>query len=165
MASIQRWWWKVCRTRRAEGGQSLHAQMGRAWKVESNRTTYTATITQTAVTTYTHDAANRLTKRVVDGDDVYLYTWSDAGQLTREEWNGFTLHTFEYDGAGWLVKATLPGFTMTFRCDGDGQRLVKAVRWLFRTRLVRAVRTTPATPRAPPDRRETSRGRKRRRRR
>jgi YD repeat-containing protein len=79
------------------------------------------------VTTYTYDATNRLTKRVVDGDDVYLYTWSDAGRLTREEWNGYTVRTFGYDGAGRLLKVTLPGFTTTFQYNGDGHRLVKAV--------------------------------------
>jgi YD repeat-containing protein len=94
-----------------------------------NRAAMTSTtpLSGTVVTTYTYDAANRLSQRMVDGSDIYLYTWSDAGQLTREEWNGYTVRTFSYDAAGRLVKATLPGFTTTFRYDGDGRRLVKAV--------------------------------------
>jgi YD repeat-containing protein len=62
-------------------GMTVQYEYGAA----GNRTAYTATITQTTVTTYTYDAANRLIKRVVESDDVYLYTWSDAGRLTREE--------------------------------------------------------------------------------
>ncbi len=92
-----------------------------------NRTAYTATITSTTVTTYSYDAANRLTKRVVDGSEVYTYTWSAANRLTRETWNGYTVRTFQYDAAGRLTTATLPGFTTTFQYDGDGHRLVKAV--------------------------------------
>jgi hypothetical protein len=40
-----------------------------------NRETYTATITNTVVTTYAYDAANRL----VNAGGV-AYTWSDAGR-------------------------------------------------------------------------------------
>jgi YD repeat-containing protein len=106
---------------------STGEQFGYVYDALGNRTIYTATITQTMVTTHTYDKANRLTKRMVDGNDVYLYTWSDANRLTREEWNGYVVRTFSYDGAGRLVKVTLPEFTTTFEYDGDGHRLVKAV--------------------------------------
>jgi YD repeat-containing protein len=101
-----------------------------AYDTVGNRTLVTSTtpLSGTVVTTFTYDAANRLIKRVVDGNDTFLYTWSDANQLTQEVWDGYSaVRVFEYDYAGRLITVTLPGLSTTFQYDGDGHRLVKAV--------------------------------------
>ena len=82
-----------------------------------NRTTYTATITSTQVTTYAYDAANRLTN--VDG---VAYTWDELGRLLDDG-------AFEYtwDAAGRLITVTDGINTYGFRYDGDGNRLARIV--------------------------------------
>ena len=63
-----------------------------------NRQTVTSTtpLSGTLVTTYTYDAANRLTSRAVSDGRTYTYTWSARGQLRAEYTQGYPVRTFTY---------------------------------------------------------------------
>jgi YD repeat-containing protein len=82
-----------------------------------NRTIYTATLTQTTVTTYSYDAGNRL----VNAGGV-AYTWDDLGRLAND-----ATYTYTWDGAGRLITVTNGVTTVGFRYDGDGNRLARIV--------------------------------------
>ena len=56
----------------------------------------------TVVTTYTFDAANRLTNRQVSDGRSYTYTWSLRGELEAEWTQGVAVRSFGYDAAGRL---------------------------------------------------------------
>jgi len=88
-----------------------------AYDAVGNRTAYTATITQTTVTTYTYDAADRLVK-LGDVD----YTWDDVGRLVDDG-----TYTYTWDAAGRLITVTDGVDTLGFCYDGDGNRLARTV--------------------------------------
>jgi len=88
-----------------------------AYDAVGNRTAYTATITQTTVTTYTYDAANRL----VNTGGV-PYTWDNRGNLLADG-----VYTYTWDAAGRLITVTDGVNTLGFRYDGDGNRLARIV--------------------------------------
>ena len=70
------------------------------YDVVGNRTVMTATtpLSGTVVTTYTYDAANRLTARAVSDGRTYTYDWSARGQMLVEWTQGYPVRTFTYDG-------------------------------------------------------------------
>ena len=78
-----------------------------------NRTTSTQTITSTLVTTYTYDAANRLTS--VNGQ---AYTWDNNGNLPNDG-----SKTYLYNQANQLITITATGLTWSAAYNGDGARL------------------------------------------
>jgi YD repeat-containing protein len=94
-----------------------------------NRTAMTSVtlLSGTLATTYTHDAANRLTDRAVSDGRVYTYTWSASGQLLAEWTEGYPVRTFTYDGAGRLVEATVFTLTTRFTYNGLGARVAVEV--------------------------------------
>ena len=71
----------------------------------------------TAVTTYTYDAANRLTS--VAG---VAYTWDMRGNLRSDG-----IYTYTYDGAGRMVQVTTPATTLVYTYTGDGLRVAQSV--------------------------------------
>ncbi len=83
----------------------------------SNRTVSTQTITSTLVTTYTYDAANRLT--AVNG---VPYTWDANGNLLSDG-----SKTYLYNTANQLITVTAPGLTWSAAYNGDGARLRQTV--------------------------------------
>jgi YD repeat-containing protein len=97
---------------------------GRPFRSPSNRRVFTSTtpLSGTLVTTYTFDAANRLTARVVSDGRSYTYEWSQRGQLLAENTQGVDVRTFTYDGAGRLVEATVFTLTTRFTYNGLGAR-------------------------------------------
>jgi uncharacterized protein RhaS with RHS repeats len=82
--------------RLVEADYSTGEQFEYAYDAVGNRETYTATITNTVVTTYAYDAANRL----VNAGGV-AYTWSDAGRLLADG-----AYTYTWDAAGRLITVT-----------------------------------------------------------
>ena len=78
-----------------------------------NRTVQTRTITSTLATTYTYDAANRLTNA-----GGVAYTWNANGNLLNDG-NA----TYAYDFENRLVSTTLSGVNTQFGYNGDGIRL------------------------------------------
>jgi len=83
------------------------------YDVVGNRTVQTRTITSTLVTTYTHDAANRLAAQ--DGQSIF--TWDANGNLLQD---GSTTHA--YDFANRLISTTLGGTTSDVKNGGKWQR-------------------------------------------
>ncbi|MBI5566904.1 MAG: hypothetical protein HY870_18545, partial [Chloroflexi bacterium] len=81
-----------------------------AYDKVGNRTTQTATITSTLVTTYAYDVADRLTS--VNGQ---TYTWDNNGSLTN---NG--KFTFAYNNAGRMTQAQGITATQVYTYNGDG---------------------------------------------
>ncbi|CAG1005510.1 tRNA nuclease WapA [Anaerolineae bacterium] len=81
-----------------------------AYDKVGNRTTQTATIISTVVTTYAYDAADRLTN--VGGQ---AYTWDNNGSLTN---NG--KFTFTYNNAGRMTRAQGITATQVYTYNGDG---------------------------------------------
>jgi hypothetical protein len=94
-----------------------------------NRAAMTSTtpLSGTVVTTYTFDAANRLTARAVSDGRAYTYTWSNRGQMLAEYTGGVPVRTFEYDGTGQMVKATVFTLTTEFVYNGLGARVALSV--------------------------------------
>jgi YD repeat-containing protein len=94
--------------------------------VLGNRTLVTSTtpLSGTVVTTYTYDAANRLTDQVRSDGRSYTYTWSNRNQLLAEWIPGVPLavREFAYDGAGRMVQARVFTLTARFAYNGDGAR-------------------------------------------
>ena len=86
--------------------------------------TSTTPLSGTVVTTYTFDAANRLTDRIVSDGRTYTYTWSPRGEMLAEWTQGYPVRTFTYDAAGRMVEATVFTLTTRFTYNGDGDRLV-----------------------------------------
>ena len=82
-----------------------------------NRTVHSATITTTLITTYTYDAANRLTW----ANDVG-YTWDDRGNLLAAGPD-----SYGYDGAGRMITASVGGVPIEYVYNGDGLRTVQSV--------------------------------------
>jgi len=84
-----------------------------------NRTAYTLTtpLDGTRVTTYTYDAANRLTK--VGG---VVYTWDARGNLT-----GDGAFTYTYSAAGRMVRAESLTTTLVYTYNADGLRVAQSV--------------------------------------
>jgi len=82
-----------------------------------NRTAMTTTLGATTVTTYTYDAANRLTKV---GDVVY--TWDDRGNLTNDG-----VFTYTYNAAGRLVGAQSITSTLVYTYNAAGLRVAQSV--------------------------------------
>jgi pimeloyl-ACP methyl ester carboxylesterase len=88
-----------------------------------NRTTYTATITQTTVITYkypsatlrTGDAADRLV-RVGDVD----YTWDNLGRLLDDG-----IYTYTWDAAGRLITVSAGVDVLGFRYDSASQHRIR----------------------------------------
>jgi YD repeat-containing protein len=97
---------------------------GRPFRSPSNRRVFTSTtpLSGTLVTTYTYDAANRLTARSASDGRAYVYEWSQRGQLLAENTQGVDVRTFTYDGAGRLVEAAVFTLTTRFTYDGLGAR-------------------------------------------
>jgi YD repeat-containing protein len=110
--------------RLTEGSYSTGESFGYAYDAVGNRAVFTSTtpLSGTLVTTYTFDAANRLTARGVSDGRAYTYTWSDRGQLLKETTQGADVRTFTYDGAGRLVEATVFTLTTKFTYNGLGAR-------------------------------------------
>ena len=81
----------------------------------------------TLVTTYTYDAANRLTDREVSDGRAYTYTWSVRGQMLAEWTEGVSVRTFSYDGAGRMVEATVFTLTTVFTYSGLGARVAVGI--------------------------------------
>jgi RHS repeat-associated protein len=79
--------------------------------------TRSTSLSGTAVTTYTYDAANRLTS--VAG---VAYTWDMRGNLRS---NGVT--TYTYDGAGRMVQAQNVTLTLVYTYNADGLRVAQDV--------------------------------------
>ncbi len=80
-----------------------------------NRTAYTATLGTTTVTTYTYDAANRLTS--VGG---VAYTWDGRGNLTSDG-----VFTYTYNAAGRLVRAQSITATIAYTYTAEGLRVAQ----------------------------------------
>jgi hypothetical protein len=79
--------------------------------------TETTSFTQTTVTTYTYDAANRLTSV---GD--MAYTWDARGNLVNDG-----VFTYTTDAAGWLVRADSVTSTLVYTYNADGLRMAQSV--------------------------------------
>jgi RHS repeat-associated protein len=75
------------------------------------------------VTTYTYDAANRMTKVGTTN-----YTWDNNGNLTND---GNSL--YRYDQANRMISTTLSGATTLFNYNGDGVRLKQIVNGVVTT--------------------------------
>ncbi len=89
--------------------------------------TSTTPLSGTVVTTYTFDAANRLTDQVRSDNRAYTYTWSARGQMLAEYTQGAPVRTFSYDGAGRMIEATVFTLTTRFRYNGLGARVAVEV--------------------------------------
>jgi RHS repeat-associated protein len=74
---------------------------------------FTPDCTSTLVTSYTYDAANRLT--AVNGQ---AYTWDANGNLLNDGSKAYL-----YDSANRLITVTAPGLTWSAAYNGDGARL------------------------------------------
>jgi len=94
---------------------STGEQFEYAYDGVGNRTTYTVTLGSTTVTTYTYDAANRLTSV---GD--VAYTWDARGNLTNDG-----TFTYTYNTAGRLVGAQSLTATLVYTYNGDGLRVAQ----------------------------------------
>jgi YD repeat-containing protein len=94
-----------------------------AYDKVGNRTTQTATITSTLVTTYQYDAANRLTNAA-----GVTYTWDNNGNLIND---GSSI--YRYDSANRLISTTLNSTTSLFNYNGDGVRLKQIVAGVMTT--------------------------------
>jgi YD repeat-containing protein len=81
----------------------------------------------TVVTTYTFDAANRLTDQVRSDDRAYTYTWSARGQMLSEWTEGAAVREFSYDAAGRMIEATVFTLTTRFTYNGLGARVAVEV--------------------------------------
>jgi RHS repeat-associated protein len=88
-----------------------------AYDAVGNRTAYTATIESTSVTTYTYDAANRLTSA-----GGVAYTWDDRGNLTHDG-----VFTYTYNAAGRLVRAQGVTVTLVYTYNASGLRVAQSV--------------------------------------
>jgi RHS repeat-associated protein len=88
-----------------------------AYDAVGNRTAYTATIESTSVTTYTYDAANRLTSA-----GGVAYTWDDRGNLTNDG-----VFTYTYNAAGRLVRAQGVTVTLVYTYNASGLRVAQSV--------------------------------------
>jgi len=96
-----------------------------AYDAVGNRTAMTTTLGATSVTTYTYDAANRLTKV---GNVVY--TWDARGNLTNDG-----VFTYTYNSAGRLVRAESLTATLLYTytsatlsaSTADGLRVAQSV--------------------------------------
>jgi YD repeat-containing protein len=108
---------------------STSEQFAYVYDAVGNRTLVTSTtpLSGTVVTTYTFDAANRLTDRARSDDRTYTYDWSARGQMLTEWTEGLPVRTFDYDGAGRMVEATVFTLTTRFTYNGDGARRVVEV--------------------------------------
>ncbi len=84
-----------------------------AYDAVGNRTVQTRTITSTLVTTYTYDAANRLS--AVGGQ---AYTWDANGNLLDDGEK-----TYTYNQANRLTNVYAGGLTWSAAYNGDGARL------------------------------------------
>ncbi len=83
-----------------------------AYDAAGNRTQATQTITQTTVTNYTYDTAQRLT--AVNGQP---HTWDQAGRLLDDG-----QQQYSYDQSDRLLAVTAPGLAWRAGYDGDGVR-------------------------------------------
>jgi RHS repeat-associated protein len=88
-----------------------------AYDPVGNRTTQTATITSTLITTYAYDAANRLTNA-----NGQTYTWDDNGNLVNDGGKAYT-----YDQANRLKSINGSGVAITYAFNGEGARLKQIV--------------------------------------
>ena len=88
-----------------------------AYDAVGNRTAQTQTLTNTLVTNYVYDAANRLTS--VNGQ---AYTWDNNGNLKND---GSKVYT--YTQANRLVMITANGLTWNATYNSDGTRLKQIV--------------------------------------
>jgi YD repeat-containing protein len=79
------------------------------------------------VTTYTFDAANRLTDQVRSDDRAYTYTWSSRNQMLSEWTEGAAVREFSYDAAGRMIEATVFTLTTRFTYNGLGARVAVEV--------------------------------------
>jgi len=96
---------------------STGEQFEYAYDEVGNRTAYTVTLGSTTVTTYTYDAANRLTA----AGDV-AYTWDARGNLTNDG-----TFTYTYNAAGRLVGAQSLTATLVYTYTADGLRVAQRV--------------------------------------
>lgn len=79
-----------------------------------NREAFTRTITDTLVTTYTFDAANRLATQ----NGQSLFAWDNNGNLLTD---GNAVYA--YDFANRLISTTIASVNTQFGYNGDGARL------------------------------------------
>jgi uncharacterized protein RhaS with RHS repeats len=79
--------------------------------------TETAPLAGTTVTTYTYDAANRLTS--VGG---VSYTWDERGNLTSDG-----TFTYTYNGAGRMVRVEGVTLTLVYTYNANGLRVAQSV--------------------------------------
>ena len=98
-----------------------------------NRTIATQTITSTLVTSYTYDAANRLTS--VNG---VPYTWDANGNLLNDG-----SKTYLYNQANQLITVTAPGLTWSAAYNGDGASLSSGANRFGAKRAACALAFTP----------------------
>ena len=104
--------------RLTEASYSTGERFQYAHDAVGNRTLMTGTITAAVVTTYTYDAANRLTQ--VDG---MALTWDNNGNLLEDQ--AGTL--YRYDAANRLIEVVQGGITYTYAYNATGDRLQQAV--------------------------------------
>jgi len=103
--------------RLTDAGYSTGESYEYAYDEVGNRTAYTITLESTTVTTYTYDAANRLTS--AGGVTV---TWDDRGNLTSDG-----TFTYTTNGAGRLVRAESITSTLVYTYTATGLRVAQAV--------------------------------------
>jgi uncharacterized protein RhaS with RHS repeats len=103
-------------TRAQASGATTHA-FAHAYDAVGNRAVQTQTITNTLVTNYTYDAANRLTS--VNGQ---AYTWDSNGNLKND---GSKVYT--YTQANRLIAVSGSGLSWSAAYNDDGARLRQTV--------------------------------------
>jgi RHS repeat-associated protein len=81
----------------------------------------TQDVTTTTVTTYTYDAANRLTSIQQPGSSTQ-YTWDARGNLTHDG-----VFTYTYNAAGRMIMAESITATLRYTYTVDGLRIVQDV--------------------------------------
>jgi RHS repeat-associated protein len=86
-------------------------------RAANRRPEYITTVESTSVTTYTYDAANRLTSA-----GGVAYTWDDRGNLTNDG-----AFTYTYNAAGRLVRAESVTVTLVYTYNADGLRAAQSV--------------------------------------
>jgi RHS repeat-associated protein len=103
--------------RLVEADYSTGEQFQYAYDAVGNRTVHTATLDAATVTTYTYDAANRLTSA-----GGVTYTWDARGNLTSDG-----TFTYTYNSAGRMVWAESVTVTLVYTYNAQGLRVAQSV--------------------------------------